>query len=353
MLLILAARADQDFIFSFIHTGQHGAMFDDALRPFGIVVDEALHLRLQGLSPDEQADRIHGALPALLTSIDPDMVLVQGDTTSAWAAAHIAHDMGIPLGHIEAGLRSGDPDLPWPEERNRRAIDKIADLLLAPSEGAAANLREEGVGGHIVVTGNTGIDALMYMSGRVPARLEEDGIQRIVVTCHRRENWGAPATRIASAVRTLVDGRYDRRATVVLHDNPNAADPLRDALADSDNVELIRSVAYPEMVARLKSASLVLSDSGGLQEECAALGVPLLVLRSNTERPEVIASGNALLVGSGTREIVDAAERLLSDAAAHAAMSIPAFPYGRGEAARRILDALLFFPFPRMRDMPA
>jgi UDP-N-acetylglucosamine 2-epimerase (non-hydrolysing) len=248
----------------------------------------------------------------LVAELAPDMVLVQGDTTTAWAAALAAHAAGVAVGHVEAGLRSHDPLLPWPEERNRVAIDAISTLLFAPTGQSRANLlAEPAVTGRIHVTGNSGIDALMWMHARTDV-LPTPGERLILVTCHRRENIGAPIARVAAALAVLAE-RTDVRIVLPMHDNPSVRAGIVAALGGVAGVELIEPLPYPEMVALLARAHIVLSDSGGLQEEAPALGVPLLVLRDNTERPEALASGNIALVGTDPAAIVAAATRLLDD----------------------------------------
>lgn len=315
-------------------------MFDQALAAFDVASAEHLHLA-------DAEDPIHGltraldaAMPALLARHRPDIVLVQGDTTSARAAAQAAVRCGMAIGHIEAGLRSGDPDLPWPEEGNRIAIDAVADLLFAPSPGAADNLRREGARGHIVVTGNSGIDALLAMRGRAgAARLHDSAFRLILATVHRRDAIGAPLESICAALARLAE-RPDVRIVLPVHPNPDIGGPVRAILGRVSRVDLIDPLPYPDMIALLDRAHLVLSDSGGLQEEAPALGVPMLALRTNSERPEVIASGNVRLVGADTATIFAAATRLLDDPVAHAAMARAVFPYGQGDAAERILDAV-------------
>jgi UDP-N-acetylglucosamine 2-epimerase (non-hydrolysing) len=275
----------------------------------------------------------------LLAELRPDMLLVQGDTTTAWAAALAAHAAGVPVGHVEAGLRSHDLALPWPEERNRVEIDAVATLLFAPTEQARENLAAEpAVTGRVCVTGNSGIDALLWMQARTDT-LPVEGERLIVVTCHRRENMGGAIDRIAAALTTLAD-RADARIVLPLHDNPVVRRELVAALGGIAGIALIEPLPYPDMVALLAGAHLILSASGGLQEEAPALGVPLLVLRDNTERPEALASGNIALVGTDPARIVSAASRLLDDPAAHAAMAQPCFPFGDGRASDRMLDEI-------------
>ena len=270
----------------------------------------------------------------------PDLVIVQGDTSSALAGALAAVAARVPLAHVEAGLRSHDVRHPWPEEEYRRRIDAEADLLFAPTEVAAQNLRREHVPGIIHVTGNTGIDALMQIEAELPPRqLRETGTFRLLVTCHRRENWGIPLAALARALRTLAaDPRF--RIEIVLHPNPEVARTLEDSLGDIRNVFLSLPCSHRELVEKARDSDLVLSDSGGLQEEAPALGTPLLILRDKTERPEGIATGNSRLIGLEEHRIVTAVRELAHDPAALANMSRRSFPYGDGTAARMIADVV-------------
>ena len=348
--LVLEARWRPAIDLTFVGTGQHEALFLDALAPLGIAPDAMLDLAHDG-SIDGLAAAIRAAMAALLAAHRPDLVLVQGDTTTAWAAALAAHRTGIPVAHVEAGLRSGNPDLPWPEERNRREIDAVADLLFAPTPESAANLEREQVPGAIHLTGNSGIDALLLLRDKIATQAREPGPRRILATCHRRENQGAPLVQVAAAIRRLAV-LPDVEITVALHPNPAAGEALRQLLGGTRRIRLSPPMGYLDMLAALASADLVLSDSGGLQEECPALGIPLLILRDSTERPEAIASGNARLVGTDPDRIVAESTRLLDDPHAHAAMSRPALPFGDGHAAGRMLTLIEHFA-PRERDRTA
>ena len=246
----------------------------------------------------------------------------------------------VPLAHVEAGLRSHDERHPWPEEEYRRRIDAEADLLFAPTEGAAQNFRREHVPGTIHVTGNTGIDALLQVESELPARqLRESGTFDLLVTCHRRENWGDRLTALARALITLA-ADPQMRIEVVLHPNPDVARTLEDALGSCGNVFLSLPCSHRELVRKARDSDLVLSDSGGMQEEAPALGTPLLVLRDKTERPEGIAAGNSRLIGLEERTIVTAVRELAADPIALAHMSRRSFPFGDGAAAHRIADAV-------------
>ena len=265
----------------------------------------------------------------------PALLVVQGDTASALGGALAAFAATVPVAHVEAGLRSFDSATPWPEEDYRTAIDARAALLFAPTEISAGNLEAEGVPGRIFVTGNTGIDALLAAAGRTPApsSVRESGM-RLLVTCHRRESWGQGLRSIAEALAELA-ASYPLSIDLVLHPNPIVADAMRALLGRQRGIRLLEPLAHADMVAAMQSCDILLSDSGGMQEEAPALGIPMLVLRDKTERPEGVASGNMLLVGTDRRRIIDNVVRLL-DPAVRAAMSRRAFPFGDGRSAERI-----------------
>ena len=295
-----------------------------------------MHLGCCGTEdPHRHVRSVTAALLPLLSQ-GPQLLIVQGDTSSALGAALAAFTADIPVAHVEAGLRTHDPLLPWPEEEYRTAIDAQADLLFAPTERAAQNLHDEHVGGAVHVTGNSGIDALLGVASRLPpVALHDRGAPRLLVTCHRRESWGEGLKSIAAA---LVDLASDGSAQieVVLHPNAFVAKSMGSLLGHVPGISLVGPFDHASLVQRMREADLVLSDSGGIQEEAPALGVPLLVLRDKTERPEGLATGNMRLVGTSTRRIVAEARRLLGDPLARAAMSRPAFPYGDGRAGLRI-----------------
>jgi len=270
-----------------------------------------------------------------------NLVVVQGDTSSALGGALGASMAGVAVAHVEAGLRSHDRENPWPEEDFRIAIDADAELLFAPTPLNAANLLREGVRGQIFVVGNTGIDALLErMPGPRPtASCDGSRKRRLLVTCHRRESWGEGLDAIAECLRRIAD-LPDVEIIVVLHPNPAVACAMRDLLGGCPNLFLRDPCTHVEMLQLMRESALILSDSGGIQEEAPAMGVPLLVLRDRTERPEGIASGNALLVGRNSEIIFDTVRRLLSHETMLSAMARPAFPYGDGRAARRIAVAI-------------
>jgi UDP-N-acetylglucosamine 2-epimerase (non-hydrolysing) len=246
----------------------------------------------------------------------------------------------VPVAHVEAGLRTHDPALPWPEEEYRTAIDAKADLLFAPTELSVRNLAQERVPGEVHVTGNTSIDALASVIERLPPSAPHEGTMPcLLVTCHRRESWSQGLRSIAEAL-TRIAREEQVRIDLVLHPNAHVAGTMTDLIGSVPNIDLLGPCSHPELVRRMRESDLILSDSGGMQEEAPALGVPLLVLREKTERPEGIATGNMRLVGTNAERIVTETLRLLRDPIALAAMSRRAFPYGDGHAAERIAEII-------------
>jgi len=312
-------------------TGQHPGL-DPA--EFGLGGLPAVRLDCPGEEdPHRHVGAVTDALQSRLAS-RPELLVVQGDTSSALGATLAAITSDVPVAHVEAGLRTHDPLLPWPEEEYRTAIDRHADLLFAPTAGAAANLRAEQVPGEVHVTGNTSIDALLAIeAGLPPVDGPAGDMPRLLVTAHRRESWGEGLRSIATALRELAD---EALIEFILHPNPHVAATMREALERTPNIRLLEPCGHGELVQRMRAADLILSDSGGIQEEAPALGVPLLVLREKTERPEGIADGSAMLVGTSSERIVAEARRVLNDPAALARMRRRSFPYGDGNAAPRI-----------------
>jgi UDP-N-acetylglucosamine 2-epimerase (non-hydrolysing) len=316
-----------------ILTGQHPTL---DVHDFGLANFPAERLSCAG-EADPHA-HVHEVTTALLPLLGcaPDLLIVQGDTSSALGAALAGFSANVPVAHVEAGLRSHDSALPWPEEEYRVAIDARADLLFAPTEVSAQNLSRERVPGDVHVTGNTGIDALVKLVDQLPSPgIREAGARRLLVTCHRRETWGRGLRSIAAALIRIAR-EQPVAIDFVLHPNPHVARTMSELLCSVEKVELVEPCTHSELVQRMRRADLILSDSGGIQEEAPALGVPLLVLREKTERPEGIASGNMRLVGTSTERIVGETLRLLRDPDALAAMSRRAFPYGDGRAGVRI-----------------
>lgn len=325
-------------------TGQHRQMLDSVLRTFDLHPDIDLDL----MQPNQQLAHITARI---LTSVDdvlvqhrPDWVLVQGDTTTVMAAALAAFYRGVRVAHVEAGLRTGDLRLPFPEEANRRIADLLADLYLAPTDAARDNLLREGIAPRrVVVTGNTVVDALLAVRARVRGRSLDDvagplGERRLIlVTSHRRENFGEPFENTCRALRHIAETYGDEvRIVYPVHLNPNVRKPAYDLLGGLPNLTLIDPVDYETMVALMDRAYLILSDSGGLQEEAPSLGKPVLVMRDTTERPEGVAAGTARLVGADAARIVAETSRLLDKPAAYRQMALAHNPYGNGSASRRI-----------------
>ncbi len=328
-------------------TGHHRVLLDRVLHVAGITPDIDLDVMQPNQTLDALTARLILALGAVFDAEMPDRVLVHGDTLTAMVASLAAHYRKIPVGHVEAGLRSGDIYQPWPEEANRRMVACIADLHFAPTHGAAAALRAEGrAEASIHMTGNTVVDALLGMRSRLRARpaLAGDigpviarfaGRRIIAVTCHRRENLACGMARIAGALRDIA-ARPDVALIFPVHPNPQVRMVMEAGLADLPNVALIEALDYPDFVALLDACDLVLTDSGGVQEEAPSLGKPVLVLRETTERPEGVAAGTARLVGTDRARIVAETVTLLDNREAYDAMARAHNPFGDGHAAGRI-----------------
>jgi len=331
-------------------TAQHRDMLDQVLEPFGIVPDHDLDLMKRDQALPDLAASVLLKLAPILESENPDWVIVQGDTTTAAIAALAAFYHGAKVAHVEAGLRSHDKWQPFPEEINRRIAGIVADMHFAPTEQSKQNLLREGVPEAAVrVTGNTIIDALQRIRclpwdpetlGKCAGVLKSQDTKLILVTAHRRENFGQPILRICEALRTLAETYPDIRIVYPVHKNPNIWEPVHRLLGQVSNIFLLPPVDYLSLVQLMKRSYVVLTDSGGIQEEAPALGVPALVLREVTERPEGVASGNVKLVGSDTQRIISETSRLLVDPAEHLRMAGATNPYGDGHAAERIASIL-------------
>ncbi len=334
-------------------TGQHREMLDQVLRTFAITPDVDLNV----MRPDQRLAQTTATIltevDAVLERLQPDWVLVQGDTTTVMAASLAAFYRRVKIAHVEAGLRTYDKYAPFPEEANRRIADALADLYFAPTETARANLIREGAPeARVIVTGNSVVDALLMVRERVrgrPLTLErQTGALRdkrlIVVTSHRRESFGEPFADICRALRAIAQ-RYHALAHIVypVHLNPNVQLRARALLGGVPNITLTDPVDYETMVALMDRAYLILTDSGGMQEEAPSLGKPLLILRDKTERVEAVACGAAVLVGTDADAIVRETVRLMEDPAAYARMAAAGNPYGDGRASQRMVEALLAF----------
>ena len=334
-------------------TAQHREMLDQVTRLFGIVTDHDLDLMRKGDDLTGITTAILGAVGPVIAREAPDVVVVQGDTTTTFASALSAFYLGVPVAHVEAGLRTRDKAHPFPEEINRRLTTQLAEWHFAPTLLARDNLLAEGVGSdRIHVVGNTGIDALFDVvakldGGSVPAPLPagvEDAFrsgQRVVlVTGHRRESFGLPFRRICEALRRIAERNEDVTVVYPIHLNPNVQQPVREILSSASRVILTEPLEYLPFVALMRSAELILTDSGGIQEEAPSLGKPVLVLREKTERPEGVLAGVSKLVGTDVDRIVEETETLLRDRAAYGAMAHRENPYGDGHAAPRIAGIL-------------
>jgi len=333
-------------------SAQHRTMLDQVLELFDIRPAYDLDVMREDQDLAHITSAVLNGMLGVLDDFKPARVLVHGDTTTTFAAALAAFYRRIPVGHVEAGLRTGDIHRPYPEEMNRRLTDAIADLLFAPTASARANLLDEGVERRrIVVTGNTVIDALLHVVGRLRKdaalrRRQEkrfrqlDNTKRLIlVTGHRRENFGAGFERIAAALAKIA-GRGDVEIVYPVHLNPNVAGPVRRILGDTRNVHLLQPLDYVPFVYLMERAHMVITDSGGIQEEAPSLGKPVLVMRDVTERPEAVDAGTVRLVGTDPRRIVGEAARLLDDAGAYRKMCRAHNPYGDGKASRRIVKEL-------------
>ncbi|MFO1054543.1 MAG: UDP-N-acetylglucosamine 2-epimerase (non-hydrolyzing) [Planctomycetota bacterium] len=341
--VIAALRAESRLRTVVVSTAQHRELLDDAVRLFRIEVDEDLDLMQGDQSPAALLGRAITALDGRLAALAPRVVVAEGDTGTALAAALVAFQRGVPFAHVEAGLRTSDLGQPFPEEGNRRLIGRVAALHLAPTARASDNLRAEGVPEDaIVVTGNPVVDALVMVGGRLPPPwfTPAPGRRLVLVTLHRRESLGAPLVRIARTLRELSE-REDLEFVLPLHPNPRVQAMLRAELTGSPTVHLTPPLSYVDFLALLRDCWLVLSDSGGVQEEAPSFGKPLLVLRERTERVEGVEAGLAQLVGSDPRRIRDAVLALLASPVLHQRMCARGNPYGDGRAAKRIVEALV------------
>ena len=334
-------------------TAQHRDMLDSALGLFGLQPDFDLGVMVPGQKLTHITTAVLDGMAPVLARFRPDRVLVQGDTTTTLSAALAAFYAKTPVGHVEAGLRSGNPTMPWPEEMNRRLTDALSDRHYAPTAQARRNLLAEGFPEQgIVVTGNTGIDALLHTAGRLEdepnlrerahaAVPELDSSRRLIlVTGHRRENIGIGLAQICDAIARL-SMRRDVEIVFPVHPNPHVRDPVHAALGSCRHVHLTPPLEYLSFVHLMAEAYFVITDSGGIQEEAPSLGKPVLVMRDVTERPEGIDAGTAKLVGTDAERIVREAERLLEDPHAYAAMARSHNPYGDGRASERIAEELL------------
>jgi UDP-N-acetylglucosamine 2-epimerase (non-hydrolysing) len=349
--VVAALKADPRFRPVVCVSAQHREMLDQVLAIAGIVPDHDLDVMQPGQTLDQLTARLLVGLGQVMDEVRPDRVIVQGDTATAMAGALAAYYRKVPVDHVEAGLRSGNIYQPWPEEINRKIIGSMASLHFAPTETSAAALVAETVDpARVHVTGNTVIDALHWVSARIaaepalaaglaPLEAKFAGKRIIGVTSHRRENFGGGLEAIADAIRRIA-ARPDVALIFPVHPNPNVRAVMNDALAGLDNVALIEPLDYPHFARLLGLSEIMLTDSGGVQEEAPALGKPVLVMRETTERPEGVAAGTARLVGTDADRIVSEISTLLDDKAAYEAMARAHNPFGDGQTSRRIVELL-------------
>ena len=347
--VVLAAQESPDVDPVVLSTGQHREIFQDILDLYGFRADLQADVMRHGQSLSQLSARCLREFEPLLAEAAPDLVIVQGDTTSAAMGALSAFYHGVPTWHVEAGLRTSTPRSPFPEEMNRRIVGRLADVHLAPTAIARQNLLDEGIAdADIVRTGNTGIDALLLAVAKrdrfddpALSAIAEGDQPLIVATTHRRENWDGGIRRVAGALRDLLDRFPDLRAVHAAHPNPDVRSQVEDELAGHPRVMIPGPVGYGDFARLLSRATIIISDSGGIQEEAPSLGIPVLVAREETERVEGLEAGLSLLVGTDRELIVREASRLLTDESARAAMRTGENPYGDGRAAGRIVAEIV------------
>ncbi len=344
-------------------TGQHREMLDQVLHIFDVTPHYDLNIMKQGQDLTDVTARVLTGMRDVFAQVRPDVVLVHGDTTTSTAAALAAFYQQIPVGHVEAGLRTHNIYSPWPEEMNRQITGRVATYNFSPTPLSESNLKAEGAMGQIIVTGNTVIDALhmvveklrndatlarqqdnvLRAAGYDVARLK-DGRRLVLITGHRRENFGEGFIQICTAIRDLKEKYPEVDFVYPMHLNPNVRRPIHEVfgedLAGLGNLFFIEPLQYLEFVYLMEKSTLVLTDSGGIQEEAPGLGKPVLVMRDTTERPEALSSGTVHLVGTSYEKIMEEVSTLLDDAAAYAAMSNAVNPYGDGKACERIVASL-------------
>nr|WP_306803821.1 UDP-N-acetylglucosamine 2-epimerase (non-hydrolyzing) [Providencia sp. PROV129] len=351
--LVHALANDADFEAKVCVTAQHREMLDQVLKLFEITPDYDLNIMKPGQDLTDITCRILEGLKSVFADFQPDVVLVHGDTATTMATSLAAFYHRIPVGHVEAGLRTGNLYSPWPEEANRKIAGHLAMYHFAPTENSRQNLLKESIpDSHIFVTGNSVIDALLWVRDKVMSdqhMMEKLGAnypfidpnkKMILVTGHRRESFGGGFERICHALADIAQAHPDVQVVYPVHLNPNVSEPVKRILHNIDNIILISPQEYLPFVYLMNHAYLILTDSGGIQEEAPSLGKPVLVMRDTTERPEAVDAGTVRLVGTDTQKIVNEVNRLLTDDAEYHEMSRAHNPYGDGHACQRILTAL-------------
>jgi UDP-N-acetylglucosamine 2-epimerase (non-hydrolysing) len=323
-----------------VSTGQHKELLRDALANFSLVPDFDLDLMTSNQGLNALTGKILNGLDALIEAMKPNLVLVQGDTTTVLAASLAAFHKGVKIAHVEAGLRTGRLSDPFPEEGNRQLVSRLATIHFAPTLAAVHNLEIEGIPADAIkLTGNTGIDALLRTEKNID-KTKSNSVKRILITCHRRENFGEPLNNICRAISILAGNNPEIEFRFPVHPNPNVKSAVDRYLAGIPNVKLLEPMGYREFVAEMAASHLILTDSGGVQEEAPALGKPVLVLRRDTERPEAVSAGVAMLVGTDETAIIRETERLLTQPNIYENMAIGASPYGDGKSSQRIVQYL-------------
>lgn len=351
--LALSLAADERFEAEVCVTGQHREMLDQVLELFDLAPEHDLSVMKPGQDLTEVTTAILHGMKTVLQKVKPDIVLVHGDTSTTLSTTLAAYYQKIPVGHVEAGLRTGNLYSPWPEEANRKLTGALAELHFAPTEKSRNNLLNEGVdSSKVYVTGNTVIDALLEvveMLDKTSSLQEkfakqfdflEDEKKLILVTGHRRESFGDGFERICQALHDVAASHPDSQIVYPVHLNPNVYEPVKRILSDIDNVHLIEPLDYLPFVYLMNRSHLILTDSGGVQEEAPSLGKPVLVMRDTTERPEAVEAGTVKLVGTNVETIVSSINELLTDKVAYERMSYAHNPYGDGKASGRIKDIL-------------
>ncbi|WKV94958.1 UDP-N-acetylglucosamine 2-epimerase (non-hydrolyzing) [Halomonas sp. HAL1] len=351
--LALSLAADTRFEAQVCVTGQHREMLDQVLDLFELKPDYDLNIMKPGQDLTNVTTSILHGMKAVLAEVKPDIVLVHGDTATTFATSLAAYYQQIPVGHVEAGLRTGNIYSPWPEEANRKLTGALAELNFAPTTRSRQNLLDEGVpASKIHVTGNTVIDALLDVVKKLETNSElmgqfkrqfdflDENRQLILVTGHRRESFGGGFERICQALRETALAHPTTQIVYPVHLNPNVLEPVKRLLSDIDNVHLIEPLDYLPFVYLMNQSCIILTDSGGIQEEAPSLGKPVLVMRDTTERPEAVEAGTVKLVGTDVECIVSELHTLLTDQEAYEAMSYAHNPYGDGKACQRIIETL-------------
>lgn len=352
--IIKAIEAETELESVVVVTGQHREMLDQVNTMFGIVPDHDLNIMSAGQTLNGIVARVISGVDGLLDSEQPDAVIVQGDTSTVMGAAVASFNRQVPVIHLEAGLRSGDINSPFPEEANRKLTSQIAALHLAPTSTSRTNLTQEDVSENdIVVTGNSVIDTLLFATGNLDVQFNDERLEGLkvarengtggrvlLVTAHRRENLGDAMRDIGQAVADLAAKYPDLTIVFPLHKNPQVRDAIRPAVEGRDNVMLIEPLSYAQFTRALSLADVVLTDSGGVQEEAPSLGKPVLVMRENTERPEAVVAGTVKLIGTSRQRLVDEVSLLLDSEEAYSGMANAINPYGDGRAAERTIGAI-------------